>query len=55
MNSITPSAADAAEAAGQSALRAEVEMLFRSDMDRFTGIALERRARKSGQMIARAA
>ena len=30
-----------------TALRAEVETLFRADMDRFTRIAMDRRARKS--------
>lgn len=43
------------DSAVQAALRSEVEDLFRSDMDSFTRLAMERRARKAHRAMAFAA
>lgn len=47
--------ADVEENAAASTMRAEVETLFRADMDRFTRIAMDRRARKARPTMALAA
>ena len=51
----TSAAADCADDNATIALRAEVETLFRADMDRFTRIAMGRRARKAAVPMALAA
>lgn len=50
-----PATAQAAEQEVSPMLRTEVEGLFRSEMDSFTRIALDRRARKAHATLALAA
>lgn len=50
-----PAATAEANDNAPASLRAEVETLFRADMDRFTRIAMDRRARKTRMPVALAA